>query len=95
MNLTEVVERVKVDGEYGSPYRPDLTVVKCEEPVSRCIQDCWHDDPEMRPDFKYCRVRLKSMQKGLYVAIISHYVVGLEYNYCNCISTLREKDETF
>ena len=67
MNLTEIVDRVKFGGDSVLLYRPNLTLTKCEESVSRCIQDCWHDDPEMRPDFKYCRVRLKSMQKGLYV----------------------------
>jgi len=65
MNLAETVERVKSRSDNGLSYRPDLTVVKWEESVSRCIQDCWSDDPEIRPDFKYCRVRLKSMQKGL------------------------------
>jgi len=66
VNLTEIVDRVH-GGDDVSPYRPDLTLAKCEESVSRCIQDCWQDDPEMRPDFKYCRILLKSMQKGLYV----------------------------
>jgi len=71
VNWTEIVERVKYGGDHVSPYRPDLTFAKCEESVSRCIQDCWHEDPEIRPDFKYCRVRLKSMQKGLYVIVTS------------------------
>ena len=71
MNLAEIVDRVKSGCCGGfdclSACRPDLSVVKCEESVTRCIQDCWHDDPDVRPDFKYCRVRLKSLQKGLYV----------------------------
>ena len=67
--LSEIVDRVRLGGGGdGAPvYRPDLTPAKCDESVKRCIQDCWHEDPEVRPDFKYCRVRLKSMQKGLYV----------------------------
>ena len=74
MNLTDIIDRVKFGGDSVSIFRPDLTLVaKCEESVLRCIQDCWHEDPEMRPDFKYCRVRLKSMQKGLYVATSSQF----------------------
>jgi len=72
--LTEIVDRVRFGGDNGSSYRPDLRSIKCEEAVSRCIQDCWSDDPEIRPDFKYCRVRLKSMQKGLYVITTSQFL---------------------
>ena len=62
------MKKVKFGGDISvTPYRPELTAFKCEESVRSCIQDCWHEDPEVRPDFKYCRVRLKSMQKGLYV----------------------------
>jgi len=81
MNLTEIVERVKSVGDNATPYRPEIGLVKCEESVSRCIQDCWHEDPEIRPDFKYCRVRLKSMQKGLYVDFTSQLFSPSESNH--------------
>jgi guanylate cyclase len=29
------------------------------------MQDCWHESPEMRPDFKSIRGRLKEMEAGL------------------------------
>jgi len=80
--LTEIIDRVKFGGDSVSLFRPDVTLAKCEESVVRCIQHCWHEDPEIRPDFKYCRVRLKSMQKGLYVAASSQLYLFCHWSSC-------------
>ena len=62
----EIIEVVKTGPLYGAPFRPDTkSNVKCADFVERCIQDCWNEDPELRPDFKYIRTRLKPMQQGL------------------------------
>jgi guanylate cyclase len=37
----------------------------CKEYIIRCMQDCWQETPEMRPNFKTIRVRLKEMETGL------------------------------
>jgi len=48
-----------------SAYRPDLSRLDCADFVSRCIQLCWSEQPEHRPDFKTIRIRLRPMQHGL------------------------------
>jgi len=62
MSFPEIIELLKG----GCPgYRPDMSAITCETFVQDCIQDCWHEDPEHRPDFKYIRVRLKHMLQGM------------------------------
>jgi len=51
----------------AAPWRPDLSIIKCDAFVRQCIEECMQLDPDLRPDFKYTRVQLKSMQKGLWV----------------------------
>lgn len=31
----------------------------------KCMESCWDEDPEQRPDIRYVRVKLKEMQAGL------------------------------
>lgn len=50
------------------PFRPDLECLldldNCPDYVISCIQDCWHENPECRPDFPTVRTRLKKMRGG-------------------------------
>jgi len=55
-------------------FRPDLEMLRdseagCPDYVSSCIEDCWAEDPEQRPDFPTIRSRLKKMKDGMYVII--------------------------
>lgn len=36
----------------------------CADYVISCIQECWHENPELRPDFPTIRTRLKKMRDG-------------------------------
>jgi len=63
---SEVVARVReMQCGDGSAYRPDVSHLDCADFVVRCIQQCWSEQPEHRPDFKTISVRLKPMQHGL------------------------------
>ena len=64
LQFTEIVENVRV---YNSvkPFRPDVTVLTCEAYIKECMDECWNEDPDQRPDFKFIRYRLKSMLQGL------------------------------
>lgn len=49
-------------------FRPNLKQVDykiCGPYVVKCIDDCWHEDPDCRPDFRFVNIRLKEMQSGL------------------------------
>lgn len=33
--------------------------------VRDCLEDCWAENPDERPDFKTIRVKLRPMRKGM------------------------------
>lgn len=45
--------------------RPPVQQLECKDYIIRCMQDCWNESPDMRPDFKSIRGRLKEMEAGL------------------------------
>lgn len=53
----------------SGPYRPDVDMLRdgeneCPEYILQCMQDCWTENPEQRPDFPSIRSRLKEMKEG-------------------------------
>ena len=60
----DILERVKA-GPQVWPFRPDVNLLKCDAFIVKCLMECWQEEPESRPDFKYIRIRLKPMQRGL------------------------------
>lgn len=60
------IERV-MNPNNGHVFRPPTTDLNCPDYVLRCMEDCWHEDPDVRPDFRYINIRLREMQSGLYV----------------------------
>ena len=63
---TEIVERMAhPEGFFYKYFRPPVSQLDCKDYIIRCMQDCWHESPEMRPDFKSIRGRLKEMEAGL------------------------------
>lgn len=65
LRISEIIHRVKI--EETPPFRPNTNTLICEEYISNCIHDCWNENPDERPDFKYIKYRLKQMHQGLYV----------------------------
>ncbi|XP_071128591.1 guanylate cyclase 32E-like isoform X2 [Mytilus edulis] len=76
----EIIHRVKM-GE-DPPYRPNTNLLMCEEYISTCIHDCWNEDPEQRPDFKFIKYRLKPMHQGLKANIFDNMLAIME-KYAN------------
>ncbi|TMW45682.1 hypothetical protein DOY81_009239 [Sarcophaga bullata] len=65
----EIVDLVKKEPIKGNePFRPELECIiegeLCPDYVLSCITECWHEDPESRPDFPTIRTRLKKMRGG-------------------------------
>ncbi|XP_067005765.2 guanylate cyclase 32E [Anabrus simplex] len=80
----EIVECVR-SPPGGRLLRPDTEHLGADEYVTRCMESCWEEDPEMRPDIRYVRVKLKEMQAGLkpnifdnMLAIMEKYAYNLE-----------------
>uniref|UniRef100_A0A1L8DJE6 Guanylate cyclase n=2 Tax=Nyssomyia neivai TaxID=330878 RepID=A0A1L8DJE6_9DIPT len=64
--IIEMVKRIPLDNE--EPFRPDLECItemdNCPDYVLNCIEDCWNENPDLRPDFPAIRTRLKKMRGG-------------------------------
>ena len=58
----------KVPGPYELPLRPNTHFLKScevgEDYVVKCMEECWSEQPEHRPDFGVIRSRLKVMKEG-------------------------------
>ena len=46
-------------------FRPDLTQLECQDYLNHCMRDCWHENPENRPEFRQIRSRLKNFRQGM------------------------------
>jgi guanylate cyclase, other len=69
--IIELVRKIPTDNE--NTFRPDLDQCLLDmysgdkerrNSIKACIQDCWHETPEKRPDFPTIRTRLKKMRDG-------------------------------
>lgn len=60
----EVIARVISPQNYGI-FRPPLRGLDAPDYVIQCLQACWAEDPDDRPDIRLIRVKLKPMQAGL------------------------------
>lgn len=56
----EIIELVKQipDGD-EEPFRPDVEYIlesgNCADYIVNCLKECWHENPEVRPDFTTIR----------------------------------------
>ena len=75
LSIEGIIDRVAHPHSYGGRiFRPNLKQVdykNCGHYVIKCIDDCWHEDPDFRPDFRFINIRLKEMQSGLSVSLFA------------------------
>ena len=64
--ITDIVYRV-IDGGL-LPFRPDTSGLKCEKYVVDCMESCWREAPEDRPDFRCIYKSLQKIREGMYVS---------------------------
>ncbi|XP_064477774.1 guanylate cyclase 32E-like [Ornithodoros turicata] len=85
--VTRVVQPEK------EPFRPSLDELP-DHPydcVQDCMIDCWHEDPEYRPDFKGIRARLRPLRKGLKPNIFDNMLVMMEKYATNLEALVDER----
>lgn len=46
-------------------FRPSLSQLDIPDYVRQCLRSCWEEDPELRPDIRLVRMKLKELQAGL------------------------------
>ncbi|XP_033353556.1 receptor-type guanylate cyclase Gyc76C-like [Bombus vosnesenskii] len=89
----EIIDRVKRFPEDGEPpFRPNIEILSeseadCAEYIVSTITDCWAESPELRPDFKMIRTRLKKMKAGRHRNIMDQMMDMME-KYANNLEDL-------
>ncbi|XP_054008169.1 receptor-type guanylate cyclase Gyc76C-like [Hylaeus anthracinus] len=89
----EIIDRVKRFPEDGEPpFRPNVDILSeseadCAEYIVSTITDCWAESPELRPDFKMIRTRLKKMKAGRHRNIMDQMMDMME-KYANNLEDL-------
>ncbi|XP_022252245.1 guanylate cyclase 32E-like [Limulus polyphemus] len=82
-----IIERVMNPRHYGGQiFRPPIDeLVGCSEYILKCMQECWDEEPDARPDFRLVNQKLRDMQAGLknnifdnMIAIMEKYAYNLE-----------------
>jgi len=68
VNISEIIQRVSNPAlNDGQLLRPSTFHLDWGENVLKCLEACWEEDPELRPDFRFIRIKLKELQAGLWV----------------------------
>lgn len=60
-----IIDAVMSPPDPVHPPRPPLDALSCADYVVRCLRECWDENPDQRPDFRFVNVRLREMQAGL------------------------------
>ena len=63
----------------------------CPEYIRSCMEDCWAESPEQRPDFPTIRDRLRKMREGMWVS--TFLLTSLPLVFLSATSTF--KADTF
>lgn len=61
---TEIINRVK-NPQNGEIFRPNTSILECQDYVLQCLTDSWAEKPESRPEFRHIRIRLQRMKQGM------------------------------
>ncbi|XP_052770331.1 receptor-type guanylate cyclase Gyc76C-like [Mya arenaria] len=54
MTPKEVIDRVRNDSN-SVPFRPNTSLLSCDSFIIECMQTCWEESPDNRPDFRGVR----------------------------------------
>ncbi|XP_064478005.1 guanylate cyclase 32E-like isoform X2 [Ornithodoros turicata] len=85
-----IVERVRARDECP-PFRPPIEQLTCADYVLRCVQECWDENPDNRPDFRFINVKLRQMQAGLKPNIFDNMIAMMEKYAYNLESLVQER----
>jgi hypothetical protein len=88
------VKKFPVDGEPA--FRPNLILLSeskanCTDYIISTITACWAESPELRPDFKTIRTRLKKMKAGCYRNIMDQMINMMEKYASNLEGIVTER----
>lgn len=84
----DCVKRLTVPVDYSNPFRPSLQPLETSfDCVRDLIRECWSENPELRPDFKSIRTKLRPLRKGMRPNIFDNMMAMME-KYANNLEQL-------
>ncbi|XP_020284969.1 guanylate cyclase 32E isoform X2 [Pseudomyrmex gracilis] len=87
LSAAELLKKV-IARDGTSPFRPPLEQLEnIFDFVRECLIDCWAENPEMRPDFKIIRNKLRPLRKGMKANIFDNMMAMME-KYANNLEAL-------
>lgn len=63
MEPDEILDRLRMGTV--PPFRPEVAPDEAPKGLIQLMQDCWHEDPSLRPEFIQIKPRLKKITKGI------------------------------
>ncbi|GFT69472.1 guanylate cyclase 32E [Nephila pilipes] len=87
-----VTERVANPKHYdGIYYRPPSDELECPDYIRNCMEECWHEDPEDRPDFRLIKVKLRILYSGLHSNIFDNMISIMEKYAYNLEAVVKDR----
>ncbi|XP_013792033.2 guanylate cyclase 32E-like, partial [Limulus polyphemus] len=88
-----IIERVMNTHLYDQNlFRPPLSELgHCSDYIIRCMEECWDENPDNRPDFRLINQKLRDMQAGLKNNIFDNMMVMMEKYAYNLEGLVQER----
>ncbi|KAH0955867.1 hypothetical protein HN011_006367 [Eciton burchellii] len=88
LSAAEILKRI-IARDPGAPlFRPPLDQLENTfDFVRECLLECWAENPELRPDFKSIRNKLRPLRKGMKANIFDNMMAMME-KYANNLEAL-------
>lgn len=83
----DIVEKVKNIPDGEPPFRPDIVNLECQNYIINAMQDAWNENPELRPEFRQMKSRLKKLKEGMKSNIMDNMMNMME-KYANNLEDL-------
>ncbi|GIY88128.1 guanylate cyclase 32E, partial [Caerostris extrusa] len=91
-SLKYIEDRVSNPQHYGGElYRPPSRTLDCPDYIKQCMEECWQENPDDRPDFKFIKVKLRPLHMGLNANIFDNMMSIMEKYACNLESVVKER----
>lgn len=87
----DIIENIKNPQNNLKLYRPPLDKIDCLKYVKDCIEMCWDEDPDKRPDLRLVRIKLKHLQQGLKPNIFDNIMALMENHAFNLETLVQER----
>lgn len=90
--VEDVIDKViNPQSHLGKLHRPSLQDLDCPDFVKRCMGDCWHEDPDVRPDFRFIGIMLREMLLEVKTNILDNMIANMEKYACNLEELVEER----